>query len=855
MTGQTPIADPLQLAELRQENARCRSDCRRLESALQESDRRYRALLYNLPEKVFHKDRDSVYVSCNRNYAADFGLEPEQMVGKTDYDLFPRDTAAKYRADDSRVMASGKTEEIEEIYYLSTGEQRLIRTVKAALRNEHGQVTGILGVFSDITARKRAEKERQASEAKYRRLHQSMRDAFVSVSMDGRIQECNDAYCQMLGYSRDELQTLTYHDLTPTRWHPVEAEIVHTQVLPRGYSEIYAKEYQRKNGTIFPVELRTFLIADDGGEPAAMWAIVRDITERRAQEAALQRSHDELERKVRERTAELVKSNASLRAEIQERLRAQHDLSQSEAKYKALVESSPDAVVLCDLDGSIVFASPRAAEQHGYGDARELVGRPATDFVVPEDRAMMRENIRRLIREGIRRNHQYRALRRDGQMFYGEISAAVIRDAAGNPEALMGIYRDITDRKLAEAARQRLDAELFAAAEIQALLLPHAPPQVNGFDIAGRCFPAEAAAGDHFDFLGCPDGSLMVVLGDVSGHGLGPAIVAAAFCARLRTLSETPCELPELAARVHSGLYRETGGVVFVTAILGRLDPASRTFTCLNAGHPPVIVLDSTGMEKARLKSGGLPYAIVEKTPFVADDPLELAKGDLLFFYTDGLTEAQRAEGFQFGLDRAIQIVKDNRDRTAAEIIEVLYRAACEHIAPDHPADDITLVIVKVLAHAPESSFAGAPAGGCDANLFVPGGSRQKTHLIECDSFAVEQCGDALIVRFVDTRHFDTGRYVQLQQDLVDFIEHHRPAVLLLDLGRVAFCSTAFINALLMAQKCVQAGSGKMMLFGLHGVLREAMEHLKMIGTVLSVCDDETAAKQACAGSSADPAP
>ena len=124
---------------------------------VQESDRRFKALLYNLPEKVFHKDRESVYVSCNRNYAVDCGLEPEQMVGKTDYELFPPDIAAKYRADDSRIMASGGTEEIEESYYTPTGEERLIRTVKAALRDEQGQVTGILGIFSDITERKRAE--------------------------------------------------------------------------------------------------------------------------------------------------------------------------------------------------------------------------------------------------------------------------------------------------------------------------------------------------------------------------------------------------------------------------------------------------------------------------------------------------------------------------------------------------------------------------------------------------------------------------------------------------------------------------------------------------------------------------
>jgi anti-anti-sigma regulatory factor len=301
-----------------------------------------------------------------------------------------------------------------------------------------------------------------------------------------------------------------------------------------------------------------------------------------------------------------------------------------------------------------------------------------------------------------------------------------------------------------------------------------------------------------------------------------------------------------MAVKVHAGLYRETAGAAFVTAILGRLDPKSRTFACLNAGHPPAIVLNSAGKESVHLGFGGLPFAVVEETPFVAGDPQELRDGDLLFFYTDGLTEAQRDQGPPFGRDRAIQIVRDNQGRTAAEIIEAVYHAACEHIAPEKPKDDITVVVVKVLAGASGSSFAGAPVGTLDAKLFVPGDSGKNPPLIERESFAIEQCDDATIVRFVDTRHFDTGKYVQLQQDLVDFIEHQKPHRLLLDLGSIEFCSTAFINAVLVAQRRVQAGSGKMKLFGLHGVPLESMQHLKLIDTVLSVHADETAARHAC---------
>ncbi|MFO0569768.1 MAG: PAS domain S-box protein [Polyangiaceae bacterium] len=124
------------------------------------------------------------------------------------------------------------------------------------------------------------------TEARYRRLHESMMDAYVLVDMQGRLIEWNRAYQEMLGYSAGELASLTYEDLTPECWHALEQRIVSEQVLPKGHSDVYEKEYRRSDGSVFPVELRTFLLRDDGDSPVGMWAIVRDISERKRVEAA-----------------------------------------------------------------------------------------------------------------------------------------------------------------------------------------------------------------------------------------------------------------------------------------------------------------------------------------------------------------------------------------------------------------------------------------------------------------------------------------------------------------------------------------------------------------------------------------
>jgi PAS domain S-box-containing protein len=693
-----------QLGELRRENAACRSDCQRSESALRESDHRFTALLYNLPEKVFHKDRESVYVSCNRNYAVEFGLEPEQMVGKTDYDLFPAEMAAKYRADDHRIMVSGGTAEIEESYYTPTGEERIIRTVKAALPDEHGQVTGILGIFSDITERKRAEtKLQQAHDELERRVEertaeltevnrQLQREVDERKRIEAALRQSEERYKlavwgsgvgiwdwdigtgkvyysprwkRLFGYAEHEIGE-AFEDWS-SRLHPDEREwILKLQEdFLAGTSVTATAEYRLRHGdgTYRWISAHALVVRDERGKACRLVGSHGDITDRKTAEEALR---------------------------------------QSEAKYRALVESSPDAVAMSDLEGRITFASEQAARQLGYLHPEELLGIPAMNLVVEADRDKFRANTRCLLDEGIRRNDQYTGCHKDGSPFDAEVSAAVIRDAAGNPEALMGIYRDITDRKTAEAALRTTDAELLAAAGIQTYLLPHEAPHVEGFDIAGRCYSAKAAAGDHFDFLWCPDGSLMVVLGDVSGHGLGPALVAADFCARLRTLSGISSDLPEMARKVNAGLYLETGGEIFVTGILGRLDSRSREFTCINAGHPSAVVLNSAGEETACFASGSLPFAILPDLAFVAHDSRQLADGELLFMYTDGLTEAHRKKGPLFGVKRALQVVREHRHQTAAEIIEAVYRAACQHLGTEKPTDDITVVVVKVLARASE---------------------------------------------------------------------------------------------------------------------------------------------------------
>jgi PAS domain S-box-containing protein len=147
---------------------------------------------------------------------------------------------------------------------------------------------------NETKALRETEEALRASEKKYRRLYESMTDGFAYVDMQGNIRESNEAFQQMLGYRGEELARLTYNELTPENWHAYEQEIVQNQILKKGFSDVYEKEYRKKDGSTFPVELRTFLICNDVGEKEGMWAIIRDLTARREAEKFQQGLEDQL---------------------------------------------------------------------------------------------------------------------------------------------------------------------------------------------------------------------------------------------------------------------------------------------------------------------------------------------------------------------------------------------------------------------------------------------------------------------------------------------------------------------------------------------------------------------------------
>jgi PAS domain S-box-containing protein len=262
----------------------------RVEQALRESEAFYHSLVESLPQNIFRKDRDGRVTFGNHRYLATLKRPLAELMGKTDFDLFPPGLAAKYRADDERIMASGQTEDIIEAHQLPDGTQIYVQVIKTPIHDQQGNVIGIQGMFWDVTERKQAEEAVAESERRYRQLTEATLDAIIVADCDGRITLFNPAAERIFGYRAAEVvgQPLTL--LMPERYHAEHRRgferFLKTRV-PHLIGKTVEIHGRRKDGTEVPLELglSAFELGGNGG--LQFLGAIRDLTERNRIRAVL----------------------------------------------------------------------------------------------------------------------------------------------------------------------------------------------------------------------------------------------------------------------------------------------------------------------------------------------------------------------------------------------------------------------------------------------------------------------------------------------------------------------------------------------------------------------------------------
>ncbi len=251
-----------------------------------------------------------------------------------------------------------------------------------------------------------------------------------------------------------------------------------------------------------------------------------------------------------------------------------------------------------------------------------------------------------------------------------------------------------TARLVEEVQKKKaMDQELAMARQIQQKLLPEKDPIIVGWELYGSNEASRQVSGDLYGYWPRPDGKIYVAIADVSGKGMGPGLMMAAFTAYMYAWAEIMLPPSELASRISSALGLHTAKNRFITAFFLLLDPATGTVQFTNAGHNPGLLLRADGSE-LELGSHGMPLAMLAGTPYGQDEQT-LAVGDMLALYTDGITEAQNPAGIDFDMVGIRNAVTAHKGKPLPIVGDEIHHSLDRHTRGAPLADDRTLVLVR----------------------------------------------------------------------------------------------------------------------------------------------------------------
>jgi PAS domain S-box-containing protein len=415
---------------------------------LQHSEEKFKVLVEHLPQKIFLKDLNSTYLSCNENYARDLGIEQGAINGKTDFDFYPRALAERYRADDRRVMDSGKAEELEEPYVVD-GMEKFANTIKLPFRDKEGHIVGVLGVFWDITERKHAEIELREKEERLALATAQNGMGIWDWNLQTKEMICDDAMYALYHVRREDSPD------TEQAWraalHPDDHE---RSILAVEDAIAGIKPFDTEFRVIWPsgeirhIKALAKVFRDEHGNPVRMLGTNMDITERKMAEAR------------RDQLSEAVKHSA-------------------------------EAIGLADKNNRFIYINPACTRLLGYS-LEEVVGKSVDELIgISEDEIIQPKlTLEVAEREGAFRGETFRRAK-DGRTVAVSLSVSAVRDQFGRCTGYVANLFDITERKKAEA-------ELLRQRSFMRQVIDTDPSLIFVKDASGICVLANRALAEHY---------------------------------------------------------------------------------------------------------------------------------------------------------------------------------------------------------------------------------------------------------------------------------------------------------------------------------------------------------------------
>jgi PAS domain S-box-containing protein len=370
------------------------------------------SIIDTIREPLIILDQDLRVVTASRSFYDFFKVKPEETVGQLIYNLGNKQWDIPKLRELLKNILPQKTifDNYEVEHNFATIGKRIMLLNARQIQQVLGKEQVILLAIEDITERKQADETLRESEERYRVVFEGSIDGILAVELEaGRFSYANPSICRMFGYSEKEFLLLNIEDI-----HPADSlNLVKTKFeLVRREDKALSYELPclRKDGTVFYANITAVGTIINGRK--CVVGFFADVTGRKR---------------------------------MDETLRAR------DALYRTLVETSPDVILLVDLSLNIVMVNLQTLSVFGYASAQEVIGRSAVDFIVPEQHARIVEDAQNILDSGVLRNLEYTLIRKDGTQFPCEFNAALLKNAAGQPESFIVLLRDITERKRAQA--------------------------------------------------------------------------------------------------------------------------------------------------------------------------------------------------------------------------------------------------------------------------------------------------------------------------------------------------------------------------------------------------------------------
>ena len=378
-----------------------------MEEALRESEMQIRSILESSPDAIVVSDLNGNITDCNQATLQMLGYSrKEEVVGKNSFEFIARKDYEKTMRIMERIFEQGSVKNVEYLSVAKDGHEFPTETSVSVVRDTQGNPKHLVGIIKDITERKKMEALLAESEEKFRGIAERSFDATATVDLQGTITYASPSVEKVLGYPVNEVYGKSFLEY----FMPVQlsdATQLFTGLMQGKLLEGIQLELQRKDGTTAIVEINASPIIMNG-EIKGIQAVFRDVTQRKKMENALR---------------------------------------ESEEKIRNILQSSPDAIVVTDIRGNIIECNQASLRMFDVASREELLGKNVMEFVDKKERDRVIESTMKTIEQGSMRNLELASMTKDGREVFVEVSASLMRDVSGNPQYLVAIFKDITERK------------------------------------------------------------------------------------------------------------------------------------------------------------------------------------------------------------------------------------------------------------------------------------------------------------------------------------------------------------------------------------------------------------------------